>query len=106
MSGCDWHRYELCSEYGLYVVDEANVESHGFDGSLKNNDRQLTNDMAWCAHKQLASCRWMSAPLLLLRAEGGSVTGMYAHMLCPRVSRVSGCPSINNYQNDDILKGV
>ena len=42
-------RYELCSEYGLYVVDEANVESHGFDGSLVSNDRQLTNDTAWCA---------------------------------------------------------
>jgi len=24
----DW--YELCDEYGLYVLDEANVESHGF----------------------------------------------------------------------------
>lgn len=23
--------YELCSMYGLYVVDEANVETHGFD---------------------------------------------------------------------------
>lgn len=25
----DEHWYELCDEYGLYVVDEANIESHG-----------------------------------------------------------------------------
>ena len=22
--------YELCNEYGIYVVDEANIETHGF----------------------------------------------------------------------------
>tara|TARA_B100000809_G_scaffold237914_1_gene258237 strand:- start:31966 stop:35100 length:3135 start_codon:yes stop_codon:yes gene_type:complete len=26
----DPYWYELCNEYGLYVVDEANIESHGF----------------------------------------------------------------------------
>lgn len=32
--------YDLCDEYGLYVVDEANIESHGMgygDASLANN---------------------------------------------------------------------
>ncbi len=33
--------YDLCNEYGLYVVDEANIESHGmgytFERSLGNN---------------------------------------------------------------------
>jgi beta-galactosidase len=29
--------YELCSKYGLYVVDEANVETHGFDPALQAN---------------------------------------------------------------------
>ena len=24
-------RYELCDEYGLYVVDEANIETHHFN---------------------------------------------------------------------------
>ena len=32
--------YELCTEYGLYLVDEANIESHGMqdhpDGTLAN----------------------------------------------------------------------
>ncbi|MEM6964151.1 MAG: glycoside hydrolase family 2 TIM barrel-domain containing protein [Bacteroidota bacterium] len=32
--------YDLCDEYGIYVMDEANVESHGLRG-------ELTNDPAW-----------------------------------------------------------
>ncbi|HMS53894.1 MAG TPA: glycoside hydrolase family 2 TIM barrel-domain containing protein, partial [Fimbriimonadaceae bacterium] len=36
-----WQWYDLCDEYGLYVVDEANIESHGmgytFERSLGNN---------------------------------------------------------------------
>jgi len=31
--------YDLCDEYGLYVVDEANVESHGFNTSLCHDSR-------------------------------------------------------------------
>ncbi len=27
--------YELCDQYGLYVLDEANIESHGYDSSPK-----------------------------------------------------------------------
>lgn len=30
-------RYELCTQYGLYLMDEANVETHGFDPALNNN---------------------------------------------------------------------
>ena len=39
--------YELCDEYGLYVYDEANIESHGMFyvlckvGSLGNNPEWL-----------------------------------------------------------------
>ena len=34
------HRfYDLCDEYGLYVVDEANIESHGFNTSLCHDPR-------------------------------------------------------------------
>jgi beta-galactosidase len=28
--------YDLCDEYGLYVVDEANIETHGVHGELSN----------------------------------------------------------------------
>ena len=48
---CHYHKtvgfYELCDEFGLYVYDEANVESHGMyydlrkGGSLGNNPEWL-----------------------------------------------------------------
>ncbi len=28
---CDPYFYELCDKYGLYVVDEANIEAHGYE---------------------------------------------------------------------------
>ncbi len=36
--------YDLCDEYGLYVMDEANIETHEF-GNDRNNT--LANDPAW-----------------------------------------------------------
>jgi beta-galactosidase len=38
--------YELCDSYGLYVIDEANIESHGYGDDVKN---RLANDPAWKA---------------------------------------------------------
>jgi beta-galactosidase len=35
--------YELCDEYGLYVTDEANIESHG----LYYGERSLAKDTVW-----------------------------------------------------------
>ena len=35
--------YELCDEYGLYLVDEANIESHG----MGYGPRSLAKDPAW-----------------------------------------------------------
>ncbi|MGJ8692550.1 MAG: glycoside hydrolase family 2 TIM barrel-domain containing protein [Thalassotalea sp.] len=32
----DPYFYELCDEYGIYVMDEANIESHGVGGLLAN----------------------------------------------------------------------
>jgi len=34
--------YDVCDEYGIYVVDETNLETHGLDG-------RLTNDPDWSA---------------------------------------------------------
>jgi len=36
----DPYLYELCDRYGLYVIDEANLETHGSGG-------KLANDAAW-----------------------------------------------------------
>ncbi|KVV15731.1 glycoside hydrolase family 2 TIM barrel-domain containing protein [Flavobacterium sp. TAB 87] len=38
----DVYFYELCDAYGIYVMDEANIESHGVGG-------QLANDPTWNA---------------------------------------------------------
>ncbi len=40
----DPYWYELCDEYGLYVIDEANIESHGMGYDLK---RTLGNNPVW-----------------------------------------------------------
>ena len=37
--------YELCDEYGLYVIDEADLETHGFE--VTGNIHQLSDDPAW-----------------------------------------------------------
>jgi beta-galactosidase len=42
----DPYWYDLCDEYGLYVIDEANIESHGMG---YNPDRTLGNNPAWLA---------------------------------------------------------
>lgn len=39
--------YELCTIYGLYVVDEANVETHGFDPTLQKNEANPTWSPQW-----------------------------------------------------------
>jgi beta-galactosidase len=38
--------YDLCDEYGLYVIDEANIESHGMG---YNPDKTLGNKPDWMA---------------------------------------------------------
>jgi beta-galactosidase len=40
----DW--YDLCDRYGLYVLDEANIETHGY-GTNRNN--RLSNSPEWQA---------------------------------------------------------
>ncbi len=40
----DPYWYELCDKYGIYVIDEANIESHGMGYNL---DRTLGNNPDW-----------------------------------------------------------
>jgi beta-galactosidase/evolved beta-galactosidase subunit alpha len=37
--------YELCDEYGLYVMDEADLECHGFE--LIGDENCISNDPSW-----------------------------------------------------------
>jgi len=39
--------YELCDLYGLMVIDEANIETHGFDPNFENNLAHPSNSAAW-----------------------------------------------------------
>lgn len=73
--------YELCDRYGLYVMDEANQESHGF--GLRN--RQMGNDPQWMnAHVDRAESlvkRDINHPSILfwsLGNEGGAGMNMRA----------------------------
>ncbi len=36
--------YDLCDRYGLYVMDEANIEAHGYGNDRRN---RLSNDPEW-----------------------------------------------------------
>lgn len=40
----NWQWYELCNEYGLYLIDEANIESHGMED---HPARTLANMDGW-----------------------------------------------------------
>lgn len=40
-------RYELCNQYGIYLLDEANYETHGFDPTLHNNAIVPANNPLW-----------------------------------------------------------
>ncbi|ADO76541.1 glycoside hydrolase family 2 TIM barrel-domain containing protein [Halanaerobium praevalens] len=37
--------YQLCDQYGLYVIDEADLECHGFE--LTSDYKKITVDQAW-----------------------------------------------------------
>ena len=39
--------YDLCDQYGLYIIDEADLETHGFEPA--GNWSQLSNDPLWRA---------------------------------------------------------
>lgn len=41
----DPYLYDLCDEYGLYVIDEANFETHGLGGKLANDPKWLNAHM-------------------------------------------------------------
>lgn len=42
--------YELCDEYGIYVIDEANIESHGMGYSLQVGGTLANNPLFMEAH--------------------------------------------------------
>lgn len=46
----DPYLYELCDRYGLYICDEANIESHGLGAALQapyDFDKHIADDPSW-----------------------------------------------------------
>ena len=109
--------YALCDEFGLYLVDEANLESHGMqahpDGTLANNpdwdipfkqrvsrmylrDRNFTSIIIWSLGNESGYGKWFERNYHLLHQldktrpvqyEGGGAKGL-SDIYCPMYSRI------------------
>ncbi|WP_329904416.1 glycoside hydrolase family 2 TIM barrel-domain containing protein [Porphyromonas pogonae] len=109
--------YALCDKYGLYVVDEANIESHGMenhkDGTLANNDpwkvpfrermqrmihrdRNFSSVIIWSLGNESgygkhfeSNYKWSKQydPSRLVQYEGGGEEGM-SDIFCPMYARL------------------
>ena len=75
--------YELCDEYGLYVYDEANVESHGMyyslskGGSLGNNPEWLLPHMDRTMNMYERNKNYPSVTIWSLGNEAGNGYNFY-----------------------------
>lgn len=75
--------YELCDEYGLYVYDEANIESHGMyynlrkGGSLGNNPEWLTPHMDRIMNMYERNKNYPSVTIWSLGNEAGNGYNFY-----------------------------
>ena len=57
--------YEMCDKYGLYLIDEADVESHG---TGYNPDVTLADKPEWAAASISTGCRgWSKGTRIILR---------------------------------------
>ena len=59
--------YDLCDELGFYVIDEANIESHGYNTSLCNDPRWLG---AWVARGSRMVQRDRNHPSIIIWSLG------------------------------------
>lgn len=109
--------YELCNEYGIYLVDEANIESHGMeahpDGTLANHegweipfmermsrmverDKNVTAIITWSLGNESGYGKhfetiyhWTKQrdPSRPVQYEGGGVKGL-SDIYCPMYGRI------------------
>ncbi len=51
-------RYELCTRLGLYVIDEANIETHGFDPLFLHDANHPAHSSGWLGAMMERATRW------------------------------------------------
>lgn len=109
--------YELCDQYGLYVVDEANIETHGTNPSsqlsddsrwlsaymervtrLVQRDRNHASVIIWSLGNESglganhhAACQWVKQtdPSRPVQYEGGGADSAATDIICPMYARVN-----------------
>ena len=90
--------YELCDEYGLYVYDEANIESHGMyydlrkGASLGNNPEWLKAHIDRTANMYERSKNYPCVTIYSLGNEAGNGYNFYQTYLWKRAATARWCP--------------
>jgi beta-galactosidase len=96
--------YELCDEYGLYVYDEANIESHGMyydlrrGGSLGNNPEWLIPHMDRTANMYERNKNHPSVTVWSLGNEAGNGYNFYRTYLYIKEREEDGMNRPVNYE--------
>ena len=96
--------YELCNEYGLYVYDEANVESHGMyynlrrGGTLGNNPEWLAAHLDRTVNMYERNKNHPSIVIFSLGNEGGNGYNFYQTYLYIKEREKKGMNRPVNYE--------
>lgn len=96
--------YELCDEYGLYVYDEANIESHGMyynlrkGGTLGNNPEWLKPHMDRTINMYERNKNYPSVTFWSLGNEAGNGYNFYQTYLYIKNREVEGMNRPVNYE--------
>lgn len=96
--------YELCDEYGLYVYDEANIESHGMyyslskGGSLGNNPEWLVPHMDRTQNMYERNKNYPSVTFWSLGNEAGNGYNFYQTYLYIKNKEKNGMNRPVNYE--------
>jgi len=122
--------YDLCDEYGIYLIDEANLESHGLKGYLSNipgwhnafverairmveRDKNHPSVIFWslgnetgCGPNHAAMSAWIkqydpTRPIHYEGAAGNPVDYPYVDMISRMYARIPEIIRLANYPNDD-----
>lgn len=96
--------YELCDEYGIYVYDEANIESHGMyynlsrGGTLGNNPEWLKPHMDRTINMYERNKNHPSVAIWSLGNEAGNGYNFYQTYLWLKEREVKGMNRPVNYE--------